>query len=121
MRNRFLIPSNNGDAFHYLHNHWEYLIRYIDNGDYPIDNNPAENAIRPFAIGRKNWLFSNSVAGAQASANLYSIIETVKAHKIQPYDYLRWVLKHIPNAQIVEDFENLMPNAYRDFLEIVEE
>ena len=80
-----------GKALHYLNGQWVYLARYLDDGDYPIDNNTAENAIRPFVIGRKNWLFSDTVAGAKASANLYSLIETVKAHNIEPYDYLKWL------------------------------
>ncbi len=102
-----------GKALQYLHNQWDYLIRYLDHGGYPIDNNPAENAIRPFVIGRKNWLFSNSVAGAKASANLYSLIETVKAHQVDPYQYLRWALERIPDAETADDFEKLMPDVFQ--------
>lgn len=69
-----------GKAVYYLHEQWERLIHYLDDGDYPIDNNRIENSIRPFAIGRKNWMFSNSQAGAKASANLYSLVETSKAN-----------------------------------------
>jgi outer membrane protein OmpA-like peptidoglycan-associated protein len=60
-----------GKALGYLHNQWPNLIGFTKNGNYPIDNNAAENAIRPFVIGRKNWLFANSTKGAKASANLY--------------------------------------------------
>ncbi len=74
-----------GKALHYLHAQWPKLIRFLDDGRYPIDNNACENAIRPFVIGRKNWLFSDSVGGAQASANLYSLIESAKANGIEPY------------------------------------
>ena len=98
-----------GKALQYLHNQWDRLIGYLDDGAYPIDNNPAENAIRPFAVGRKNWLFSNSQAGAKASANLYSLIQTAKANGINPYEYLKQVFKALPNANSVEDIEQLLP------------
>ncbi len=74
-----------GKALFYLHQQWPRLIRYLDSGDYPIDNNAAENAIRPFVVGRKNWLFSASQKGATSSANLYSLIETAKANGLEPY------------------------------------
>ena len=98
-----------GKALQYLHQQWPRLIGYLEDGRYPIDNNLAENAIRPFAIGRKNWLFSNSQAGARASANLYSLIETAKANDLNPHDYLRHVFATLPNAQSVEDVEMLLP------------
>ena len=98
-----------GKALQYLHNQWERLIGYLDDGAYPIDNNVAENAIRPFAVGRKNWLFANSQAGAKASANLYSLIQTAKANGLNPYEYLKTVFKGLPNAESVEDIENLLP------------
>ena len=82
-----------GKALVYLHNQWDRLIGYLEDGTYPIDNNLAENAIRPFAVGRKNWLFANSQAGAKASANLYSLIQTAKAYGLNPYDYLKQVLR----------------------------
>ncbi len=66
--------SATGKALNYLHNEWDKLIRYLDDGCLEIDNNGAENAIRPFVVGRKNWLFSASVKGVKASANLYSLI-----------------------------------------------
>jgi transposase len=74
-----------------------------------IDNNPAENAIRPFVLGRKNWIFSASVDGAKASANLYGLIETAKANNLEPYRYLEKVFKELPNAQSVGAIEALMP------------
>lgn len=98
-----------GKALYYLHAQWPRLIRYLEDGAYPIDNNPAENAIRPFTIGRKNWLFANSQPGARASANLYSLIETAKANDLNPYDYLKGVFKELPSAQSVEAIENLLP------------
>jgi hypothetical protein len=98
-----------GKAFHYTASQWRKLIRYLDDGRYPIDNNAAENAIRPFVIGRKNWLFADTVKGAQASANLYSLIETAKANGIEPYPYLTRVFTDLPKAQTVEDIERLLP------------
>ncbi|TVP82681.1 MAG: IS66 family transposase [Puniceicoccaceae bacterium] len=98
-----------GKALHYLHTQRNRLVRYLDDGAYPIDNNRAENAIRPFTVGRKNWLFANSQAGAKASANLYSLIETAKANGLNPYDYLKTVFKELPNAQSVEAIEKLLP------------
>ena len=98
-----------GKALVYLNNQWDRLIGYIEDGDYPIDNNAAERAIRPFAIGRKNWMFSKSQAGAKASANLYSLIETAKANNLNVYDYLQYIFSALPNAQSVEDVEALLP------------
>jgi len=98
-----------GKALTYLKNQWDYLIRYVDDGRYPIDNNPAENAIRPFTIGRKNWLFANSQAGAQASANLYSLVETAKANGLNPYAYLKHLFTELPNAEGIEAYEALLP------------
>ena len=104
-----LPKSALGKALHYLNNQWAGLVRYLDDGLAPIDNNPAENAIRPFVIGRKNWLFSQSVKGAEASAALYSIIETAKAHQLEPFDYLSNVFARLPNAQSLDDIEALLP------------
>lgn len=98
-----------GKALHYLHEQWPKLVRFLDDGRYPIDNNACENAIRPFVIGRKNWLFSDSVAGAQASANLYSLIETAKANGIEPYRYLCALFQALPIAKSVDDYEALLP------------
>jgi transposase len=98
-----------GKALVYLNNQWDRLVRYIDDGQYPIDNNAAERTIRPFTIGRKNWMFSKSQAGATASANLYSLVETAKANKVNAYEYLRLVFAHLPNAKSVEEVEQLLP------------
>ncbi len=98
-----------GKALYYLHHQWPRLIAYLENGCYPIDNNPVENTIRPFAIGRKNWLFSSSVAGAKASANLYGLIETAKANGLEPYAYLKQVFADLPNATNFENVDLLLP------------
>ena len=98
-----------GKAPAYLHNQWDPLTIYLTDGLIPIDNNPAENAIRPFVIGRKAWLFADTVAGAKASANLYSLIETAKANSLDPYRYLRHVFTHLPAAETIDQFEALLP------------
>jgi transposase len=98
-----------GKALNYLHNEWGQLIRYLDDGRLEIDNNSAENAIRPFVLGRKNWLFSASVKGVKASANLYSLIETAKANGLEPYAYLRTVFTELPKATSLDDIEALLP------------
>ncbi|WP_419902249.1 IS66 family transposase [Kiloniella sp.] len=98
-----------GKALHYIDKQWPRLIRYLDDGRLPIDNNEMERVIKPFVIGRKNWLFSNSQNGAKASANLYGIVETAKANGIEPYSYLRHIFTELPKAQTVEDFEALLP------------
>lgn len=98
-----------GKALTYLNNQWPQLIRYLDDGRLRIDNNLVENAIRPFVVGRKNFLFCDTVRGANASANLYSLIETAKANGIEPYQYLRLLFTELPKAQTVEDVEALLP------------
>jgi transposase len=109
------VPPKNklGQALHYLQAQWPALVRYLDDGRYPIDNNAIENAIRPFAIGRKNWLFSQTQAGARASANLYSLIETAKGHGLEPYAYLRHIFKELPLAETVDDIDALLPGAIK--------
>ena len=98
-----------GKALGYLSGQWPRLAGYVEDGRYPIDNNRAENAIRPFVVGRKNWLFSQSTRGAKASANLYSLIETAKANGLEPMNYLVKVFTEMPKAQSVEDIAALLP------------
>ena len=98
-----------GKALHYLSGQWPKLVRFLDNGLYPIDNNACENAIRPFVIGRRNWLFADTQGGAKASANLYSLIETCKANGIEPYRYLCALFRALPRARTLEDYERLLP------------
>ena len=96
-------------AIFYTLNHWEMLIGYCEDGKLNISNALAENAIRPFALGRKNWLFSDTSRGAKASATCYSLIETAKANGLEPYKYLHHVLGKIAAAETVEDIEALLP------------
>lgn len=101
--------STAGIAINYFFNEYEYLIGYLEDGRLNISNCGVENKIRPFAIGRKNWLFSNSVDGAQASAMFYSLIETAKANNVEPFDWLTEILEKLPFAVTVEDYEALLP------------
>ncbi|EKD28780.1 MAG: hypothetical protein ACD_79C00206G0003 [uncultured bacterium] len=101
--------SLTGDALHYLNSRWKYLIRYIEDGNLLIDNNAVENAIRPFVIGRKNWLFCDTPEGAYANSNLYTLIETAKNNKLDPFNYLSLVFNKLPSAKTLQDYENLLP------------
>lgn len=98
-----------GKALYYMDKQWPRLTVYTQDGRLKIDNNLCENAIRPFVIGRKNSLFSDTVSGAKASANLYSLIETAKANGLEPYAYLKKVFTELPKATCVEDIETLLP------------
>ena len=104
-----LPKGRTGVAIAYLHKNWKKLIGYTLDGRLNIDNNPVENAIRPFAIGRKNWMFSDSQSGAKASAMYYSMIETAKANGLEPYAYLWALLTQLPSCKTVEDYELLLP------------
>jgi transposase len=101
--------SSVGQAIQYALNHWPELNRYLEDGRLETDNNRSERAIKPFVIGRKNWLFADSVGGMRASTNIYSLIETAKANGLEPYAYLRYLLTHIPNAETLEQLEALLP------------
>jgi transposase len=104
------LPSGKlGEALVYLHNQWPKLIRYVDDGKLAIDTNLAENAIRPFALGRRNWLFADTVSGARASAHMYSLVQTARANELEPYAYLRRLFAELPAAQTVEQIEALLP------------
>ena len=98
-----------GKAINYLAADWPRLIRYLDDGRVEISNVLCENAIRPFVVGRKNWLFSDTPAGASASARLYSIVETAKANGLEPYAYLRLIFEKLPQAVTLTDVEALLP------------
>lgn len=98
-----------GTALSYLRDYWSMLTRYTERGDLPIDNNRCENAIRPFVIGRKAWMFSDTPAGAHSSAVIYSLVETAKANGLEPYTWLRRVMRDLPAAKTVDDVEALLP------------
>jgi len=101
--------SLTGKAMHYMHGQWPKLVRVLDDGRIPLDTNLVENAIRPFVIGRKNWLFADTVAGARASANLYSLIETAKANGIEPGRYLAHLFEVLPTITSADQLDRLLP------------
>ena len=98
-----------GTALAYLQKYWSRLTIYTERGDLPIDNNRCENAIRPFVVGRKAWLFSDTPAGADASAVIYSLVQSAKANGVEPYLWLLRVLRDLPAAKTVDDVEALLP------------
>lgn len=101
--------STSGKALMYFQNERVYLERYLEHGEVHIDNNFIENKIRPFAVGRNRWLFSDTVEGAKASAILYSLVETAKANNVEPYKYLRNIFEKLPLAKTLADYEELLP------------
>ena len=96
MQAKTALKSALGRAIHYLLEQWPYLTRYLEDGRLELSNNRAERSIKPFVMGRKNWLFANTPGGAQASAVIYSLIETAKENALDPYRYLLWVLQNAP-------------------------
>lgn len=98
-----------GEAIQYALNQWPHLQHYLEDGRLAIDNNLSERAIKPFVIGRKNWLFAGNVRGAIAGAHIFTLIETAKLHKKNPYDYLCHVLTCLPTADTLEKLEALLP------------
>jgi transposase len=109
--NQSLTPPKGllGQAISYTLANWEKLIIYIQDGRLRPDNNLVENAIRPFVVGRKNWLFAGSPDGAKASATFFSLIETAKANGLEPYAYLRYIFEKLPLAQTEQDLKDLLP------------
>jgi len=107
LKQNVLPKTKLGEAITYLNNQWPKLVRYLEDGRLNIDNNRAERAIKPFVIGRKNWLFSQTANGANASAALYSIIETAKANALTPFDYVMACLDEL--CQPTPDINSLLP------------
>ena len=100
-----------GRAIHYLLEQWPYLTRYLEDGRLELSNNRAERSIKPFVMGRKNWLFANTPGGAQASSVIYSLIETAKENGLDPYRYLLWLLQNAPVLSETDEVwaEKLLP------------
>jgi transposase len=98
-----------GQAISYTLANWEKLIIYLEDGRLRPDNNLVENAIRPFVVGRKNWLFAGSPDGAKASATFFTLIETAKANGLEPYAYLKHIFEKLPLAQTEQDLKELLP------------
>jgi len=102
-----------GLAVNYGRQQWPKLLRFLEDGRIDIDNNRAERSIKPFVIGRKNWLFANTPKGARASAVIYSIIESAKENRLNPYAYLNYLFEKLPNLDFRDDetLDRLLPWA----------
>lgn len=106
-----IVPPKSllGKAIAYSMDNWQRLIVYVEDGRLKPDNNAAENAIRPFVVGRKNWLFAGHPRGAEASATFFSLIESAKANALEPYAYLRYLFVNLPLAESKRDYHLLLP------------
>lgn len=106
----YLPPkTDSGKAVNYALGQWSNFINYLESAELTPDNNIIENAIRPFVIGRKNWLFSNTPRGAKSSAVLYSLVESAKDNNLNVYNYLRYLFTRLPYAELTDDVEKLLP------------
>jgi len=105
--------SKLGEAIGYARRQMPKIMRYLDAWFLTPDNNAVERAIRPFVIGRSNWLFSDTPRGAHASAAIYSLVETAKANGLEPYHYSRYLFTHLPTVNSEEDLAKLLPMNLR--------
>ena len=108
-RSRTLPRSLVGQAIAYSLNQWDKLTAFLKDGRLEIDNNRSERSIKPFVIGRKNWLFANTPRGAKASAAIYSVIETAKENGLHPFQYLKYLFEQLPQLEDPRDPEALAP------------
>ncbi len=111
-RPRVLPKSTLGAAITYCLNQWDKLVVFLEDGRLELDNNSAERSIRPFVIGRKNWLFCNTPKGARASATIYSNIDTAKENGVKPFSYLQWLFETMPQMAHLKDpavLDQLLP------------
>ena len=110
-----LPKSLTGKAVSYVINQKENLKRYLEDERLELTNNRAERAVKPFVIGRKNWLFSNTTQGADSSARIYSMIETAKMNNLNVYSYLVWLFEniHILNLEQLLPWSNEIPNEIK--------
>ena len=108
-----VLPSGTiGNAIAYSLKRWEKLCVYATDGRLCIDNNPVENAVRPIAIGRKNYLFAGSHEAAQRAAMIYSLLATCRMHNINPYEWLKDVLERMPSYE-VKKLAELLPQNWK--------
>ena len=109
---RVLPKSPLGQAVQYCRNQWDKLTAFLRDGRLELDNNRSERSIKPFVIGRKNWLFANTPRGASASAKIYSLVETAKENGLNPFAYLTYLFERLPNVDIDEPtvvLDSLLP------------
>jgi transposase len=98
-----------GEAVAYTLEYWDWILNYMECPELTPDNNEAENSIRPFVCGRKNWLFAGSEKGARSSCFIYTLIENAKLYGLNPYDYLRCLFERVPSVKTNDDFAALLP------------
>lgn len=106
-----------GKALSYTTKQWPKLVRHLEHPDVPVDNNYLENQIRPFAQGRRLWLFAQNPYGAKASANLYSLVSCARVNGLEPHAYLLHLLEELPKASTAEALEALLPWNIRPILQ----
>ncbi len=111
---KHLPKGKTADGLNYSINHEKYLKVFLEDGNVPIDNSAAERSIRPFCVGKKNWMIINSVKGAEASALAYSIAESAKLNKLKPYEYFKYLLSELPNRQ--DKNGNIDPSTLDDLM-----
>jgi transposase len=107
-----------GKALSYTVNQWPKLVRHLEHPEVPVDNNYLENQIRPFAMGRRAWLFAETQFGAKASANLYSLVSCARVNGLEPYAYLCHLLEELPTASTAEALEALLPWNVKPVLQV---
>jgi transposase len=107
-----LPKSPLGKAIGYAQNNWTALRRYTEDGRFAIDNNAAERAIRPVAVGRKNWLFAGSERGGRAAATFFTLLESARRNGLNPYDYLRDVFTRLP-AHPINRLDEFLPDQWK--------
>ena len=98
-----------GKAIQYTLGQWDKLVRFLEHAELTPDNNAAENAIRPFVLGRKNWLFHGNEEAAEASCRIFTLIETAKVNGLEPYAYLNHVLQALPVVESQKNWHSLLP------------
>ncbi|EXX08544.1 transposase IS66 family protein [Acinetobacter baumannii 44327_1] len=108
------MPSSSptARAINYTLKRWPALSRYLDDGNLPICNNWVENQMRPWALGRKNWLFAGSLRSGQRAANIMTLIQSAKLNGLDPYAYLSDVLKRLPTHKVTQ-IEELLPHCWK--------
>ncbi len=110
--------SQMGKAISYALGQWDKLQVFLSNPWVQIDNNKTERAIRPFVIGRKNWLFADTPKGADASAGIYTLIESAKANNLEPFSYLNLIFKELGKASSLEHYERLLPFNVKKYFDV---
>jgi hypothetical protein len=116
-RSQLTDGTRTAKAIDYSLKRWDALVRYIDDGNVPIDNNWIENQVRPWALGRKNWLFAGSQRSGQRAANIMSLIQTAKINGLDPQAYLRDVLERLPTAKL-SDLDDLLPHNWKPSINV---